>query len=1044
MSNHLNRACVLGVLVIGLAFTACTPSLDDLGLHPSVVAQQVSTDEDVPITIDALKFAIGFNTTSLTVSGVSAPGGHATQLQGRNILVTPKPDFSGTFTVTWLVSGGGDQATGYATVTVRAVDDLIATGGSQTIQGPTTIILGATGGDVTHPLTYQILSGPSFGTISGTPPMLLYQPEPGFTGDDQITYQVSNLLATSAPGTLHLYVHGNPLATAIDTQYSGLEDQALGLVLSASGGDHPLTFTIETPPAHGTLSGTAPNLTYTPAANFNGFDSLRFSVSDGTVTSNVATVAIQIQGTNDAPIAVAQSVTVTEDTQRIITLVGSDIDNDTLTYTARPPTHGTLSGFGPSLTYTPAPNYHGPDSFTFTVTDFTFVPSMPATVTINVTSVEDSPVAAPLVVSLNEDSSAAITLVGSDGDGDAVSFGNATQPAHGTVTGTPPLVTYVPSANYNGSDAFTYTVSSGGTTSAPATVNLTVRAVNDAPVATNSEVSTPEDTAIAITLQATDIDNDSSSLSYTILTVPSDGGLPSTGTSAIRTYTPAPNATGTRSFLFQVSDPSGATATATVTIHITPVNDAPIARDDYVATAPGTPITINVTGNDFDVDAGDTVAIASFDEASAHGSVALVDGKLVYTPDEGFTDVDVFGYTIVDPQGASATAQVHVGVGAFPPGAPLELLATVGGPVDTSTQRAPALSFDGRYVAFSTSLALVSDDTNGAVDVYVYDRSTRTVTRASVATGGGQGNGTSARPQLSADGRYVVFDSTATNLVGNDTNGKLDVFRHDQLTGETVRISVATGGGQGSGDSADARVSDDGNIIAFTSGAFELIDSDTNGVFDIFVRDVAAGATSLISASVSGHEASDASQQPALSGDGRYVAFASSAINLVDGDSNQVRDVFVRDRVTSTTTRVSVSSIGVQADAASFQPSISRDGRYVSFLSGASTLVSPTSSSLTRVYVRDRTAQITTRPVTTVSPLLARLSGDGRYITVFTGLSASPTSITDRFTATTVTPPGSASWFWPVLSGNSRYIAFLDPSNTGGLVVAPNPMIAAP
>src|SRR6185369_12632827 len=124
----------------------------------------------------------------------------------------------------------------------------------------------------------------------------------------------------------------------------------------------------------------------------------------------------------------------------------------------------------------------------------------------------------------------------------------------------------------------------------------------------------------------------------------------------------------------------------------------------------------------------------------------------------------------------------------------------------------------------------------------------------------------------------------------------------------------------------------------------------------------------LISASATGFEANDASQQPALSGDGRYVAFASLAANLVDGDSNQLRDVFVRDRVTSTTTRVSVSSTGGQSDGASLQPSISRDGRFVSFLSSATALVSPAASAITRVYVRDRIAQITTRPVTTSSP----------------------------------------------------------------------------
>ena len=189
------------------------------------------------------------------------------------------------------------------------------------------------------------------------------------------------------------------------------------------------------------------------------------------------------------------------------------VDGDSLSFTVTTqPAHGTLSGTAPNLTYTPTANYHGSDSFAFKANDG-LLDSTPALVSITVTSVNDAPVATPQAVELVEDGTAAITLAGTDVDGDSLSFTVTTQPAHGTLSGTAPNLTYTPSANYHGSDSFTFTVNDGLLDSTPALVSITVTSVNDAPVATAQAVTLPEDGMTFITLAGTDVDGDR--LSYT-------------------------------------------------------------------------------------------------------------------------------------------------------------------------------------------------------------------------------------------------------------------------------------------------------------------------------------------------------------------------------------------------------------------------------------------------------------------------------------------------------------------------------------------------
>jgi Tol biopolymer transport system component len=225
----------------------------------------------------------------------------------------------------------------------------------------------------------------------------------------------------------------------------------------------------------------------------------------------------------------------------------------------------------------------------------------------------------------------------------------------------------------------------------------------------------------------------------------------------------------------------------------------------------------------------------------------------------------------------------------------------------------------------------------------------------------------------------------------------------------------------------------------FTSSAFDLVANDANGASDIFVRDIAAGTTSRVSVNLAGGDADLPSTSPAISGNGRFVAFSSPATNLVVGDTNNLSDIFVRDLVAGTTLRASVSTTGGEANRASSGASLSRDGRFVSFLSDATNLVAGGSGFLTQVYVRDTQAQAqtTTRPVSLSIVTWARLSGDGRYLAT---LSQGGVLICDRFSAATSAPPGFASWVWPSFSDNGRYLVVISSPGGGSLVVTPNPL----
>jgi Tol biopolymer transport system component len=275
---------------------------------------------------------------------------------------------------------------------------------------------------------------------------------------------------------------------------------------------------------------------------------------------------------------------------------------------------------------------------------------------------------------------------------------------------------------------------------------------------------------------------------------------------------------------------------------------------------------------------------------------------------------------------------------------------------------APAISADGRYVAFASAATnLVDGDTNDVNDVFVRDRQTNTTTRVSVGVDGAQPNGGSDQPSLSGDGRLVAFTSAATNIVSGDVNNNRDAFVYDRQTGSAVNVSIGLNGAQADLDSFTPQLSANGRFVAFTSFADNLVDLDLNEGSDVFVRDLQANTTTRVSEFTGHYEGEGDSLRPSISADGRYVAFDSDDWNLVWGDTNDLFDVFVNDRETTVTTRVSVDDAGTQAEGASIRPSISADGRYVAYSSEASNLVSGDTNGATDVFVYDRRSGATKR-----------------------------------------------------------------------------------
>ncbi len=540
-----------------------------------------------------------------------------------------------------------------------------------------------------------------------------------------------------------------------------------------------------TQPAYGTVTVTngGADLTYKPNADYcNGgspTDDFDYTLNGG----STAKVAVTVTCVNDAPVAKDDSLTTNEDTAGNGNMLTNDTDVDSANITATKvtePTHGTLTfNADGSYTYTPNADFNGSDSFTYEAKD-AGLDSNSATVSITVTAVNDAPVAGDDTKTTAEDTPLTFPssdLVTNDDEGasdesaQTLTVTEVFDGTHGTVDlGTDGNITFTPEANFNGDATFTYRVCDNGGPSKcsieTATVNVTVSAVNDAPVAKDQSVTTNEDTAVEVSLGASDVEGDA--LGYAIMSDPAHGTL--TGSGANQTYTPNNNYNGTDSFTFKANDGTDDSNTATVDITVKAVNDAPDAVNDSATTNEDTATNIDVLANDTDVDNTNAQLSVSSVGAAGHATATKnADGTIKYVPDADYSGPDSFTYTVSDGNGGADFATVNVTV--TPVNDPPAVALTSGGSCSTSTT-----SVSG---TMNLSLADV-DSTVGGLTLSATSSNQALVPAANIKFSGSGANrtvsitpaakktGSSTITVTASDGKAKSTESKITVIVGTD------------------------------------------------------------------------------------------------------------------------------------------------------------------------------------------------------------------------------------------------------------------------------------
>jgi hypothetical protein len=452
------------------------------------------------------------------------------------------------------------------------------------------------------------------------------------------------------------------LAVSVD------EDFSIPITVTAS---HPensdLTWRVVIFPSNGSLAGTdctatLPDCTYTPGPDYNGPDSFSFTVSDGYQESNVAKVDITVDPVNDKPTGTSASITTFKGTSVGVTPTVDDVDlpGDSFTFSIlTQPSSGTASILANQLFYTPNPGITGSDSFTYRAYDSGNL-YVDGTASVTILSVSDLPVANNQSVTADEDVALPITLTASYSGGGGLIWTIISQPSHGTLSGTPPNVSYLSTLNYNGPDSFAFQVNDGSQNSNIATVDITVNPVNDAPTSTSASITTDEDTPSAgITPTVIDVDS-GESFTFSIITQPASG-IASVLTGQLY-YTPNPDFFGSDSFTYRAFDSGNLHVDGTASVTIGAVNDPPVADSQSVIADEDIAKPILLTASDVD---GDELTYTIVSEPS-YGTLTGTPPDVTYLSDEGYFGPDSFSFMVNDGSVDSATANVWLTVNPIP------------------------------------------------------------------------------------------------------------------------------------------------------------------------------------------------------------------------------------------------------------------------------------------------------------------------------------------------------------------------------------------
>ena len=638
---------------------------------PLAVADEATTAEDTPVQIDVLANDSDPDGDTIIVDFAGVPAHGRVSNLGTSLQYAPNPNFYGVDTFTYTASDG-HGGTSSATVTVRitAVNDApLAQDDSASTDEDVAVTVSVLANDSDpdgDALTIESATQPENGSVANHGTALTYIPSGDFHGVDTFTYTVSDGLGGTSRAAVSVTVASvNDAPTAHGGSVSTDEDVALLVSVLANDTDpdgDPLTLDSVTQPSHGTVATSGTTAIYTPDVDFNGADTLTYTVSDGHGGTASATVTIVVTAVNDAPVAQGDSASTDEDVAVTVSVLAndSDPDGDVLAIeSVTQPGSGSVANHGTTVMYTPSTGFHGVDTFTYTAADGHGGVAT-AAVTVAVASVNHAPRAEGGVVSTDEDVALPISVLANDTDpdGDLLLLESVAEPGHGTVVTSGTTAVYTPDKDFNGTDAFAYTVSDGHGGTASSTITIHVTSVNDAPVAQDDSASTLEDVAVTIAVLENDSDSDGDGLAIQSVSSPANGTAEIRGSDV--SYTPAMGFSGVDVFTYVVTDGQGGTATASITIGVATVNHPPVARGGSVATDEGVLVTISVLANDTDPD-GDPLELQSVTQPD-NGSLVKNGTSVTYTPNRDFHGADAFAYTVADGQGGTATSTITITV----------------------------------------------------------------------------------------------------------------------------------------------------------------------------------------------------------------------------------------------------------------------------------------------------------------------------------------------------------------------------------------------
>ena len=703
----------------------------------------VQTILNTPITINVLSNDSDIENQALTVTNAIVTAGTVAINVDNTLTYTPTTGFLGKAEIDYAITdGAGGNTTAKVFVSVDnvnlapvAANDDYALNEDQAlnVNGNNLPLLTANdtdpnGDTLTVNTTAQ--TNPANGSVTlaadGT---FSYQPNANFFGSDSFTYQILDGRGGSATATVNLTiasVNDAPLANPDSIATSEETLININPLRNDSDVENDTLTLINAVTNNGTATVQSNNtLNYTPVMNFVGVAQVSYLVSDNNGGTATGIISVTVLNINVAPVALDDTANTQENTAVNINVLAndSDIDGDTLVVlnaTVSNPTNGTVSANADNtLLFTPTTNFNGNASVNYTISDNNGGIAS-ATVTVNVISVNSTPVAVNDYATTDEDTLVTINVLANDSDvdGDALMVTDPTA-TNGTVSvSLDSSIDYLPNANFNGSDTISYNVNDGNGATDSATVTVTITAVNDAPIGVADTAVTNEDNAINIIVLANDTDIDTNATALTVTAVLATNGTTTVLPNQTIDYNPTLNFNGVDTISYTVNDDLGGSSSTTVSLTIVAQNDAPVAVDDTSSTDEDTLVAINVLANDSDID-GDTLSI---DAAQANSGTVTVnaDNSLSYTPISNFNGADTISYTLIDVGGLTVSASVAVTVNPVND-SPIALSSTATTTEDVAISivvLANDSDIDGDALTVSTASA-----NNGSVTVNSVDQS---------------------------------------------------------------------------------------------------------------------------------------------------------------------------------------------------------------------------------------------------------------------------------------------------------------------------------